>query len=165
MSSQVEKAEKKDFLDVLAQNVMLAALVIAAACTLLSFIFQFISQETQTLFAQLSFYAYGWMVFVSLGPSMKRGAFMKIDLIVSKYPEGVRKTLAVVCDAIMFVLIVYLFVFSVLNLGKVLSEHTMNAKAPVIPLALAYLASVAGCGLGVIAGIVRSFTAKGGEGK
>ncbi len=162
MSNQ---AEKKDFLDVLAQNVMLAALVIAAACTLLSFIFQFISQETKALFAQLSFYAYGWMVFVALGPSMKRQAFMRIDLIVGRYPEGARKALAVVCDLIMFLLIAVMFVFSVLNLGQALSEHTMNAAAPVIPLALAYLASVLGYGLGIAAWLVRILANKGGEAK
>jgi len=162
MSNQTEK---KDFLDVLAQNVMLAALVIAAACTLLSFIFQFISQETKTLFAQLSFYAYGWMVFVALGPSMKRRSFMKIDLIVSQYPEGARKALAVVCDLVMFLLIAVMFVFSVLNLGQAFSEHTMNAAAPVIPLALAYLASVIGYGLGVAAWLMRILTNKGGEAK
>lgn len=153
--------EKKDFLDELAQTVMLVALLIAAACTLLSFIFQFISDDTKTLFTQISYYAYGWMVFVALGPSVKRAGFMKIDIITNAlYPESVKKMLGLVCEVIMFVLIAVMFVFSAANFMTVLSEHTMNVAAPVIPVAIAYLASVLGYGLGVIAYIVRVFTGK-----
>jgi len=154
---------KKDFLDELAQKVMLAAIVIAFACTLLSFVFQFISQETKTLFTQLSFYAYGWMVFVALGPAVKRGMFMKVELISGKYPESVKNTLALICNIIMFVLIAVLFVFSCKNFAEVLAAGQMNEKAPVIPVALAYLATVLGYGLGVIAYVVRALKAKGGN--
>ena len=153
--------EKKDFLDELAQTVMLIALLIAATCTLLAFIFQFISDDTKTLFTQISYYAYGWMVFVALGPSVKRAGFMKIDIITNAlYPESVKKLLGLVCEVIMFVLIAVMFVFSATNFMTVLSEHTMNVAAPVIPVAIAYLASVLGYGLGVIAYIVRVFTGK-----
>lgn len=156
--------QKKDFLDELAQTVMLAALVIAGLCTLLSFIFQFISEETTSLFTQISYYAYGWMVFVALGPSVKRSAFMKIDLLTSAlYPESVQKTLRVLGEAIMFVLIAVMFVFSMTNFITALSEHTMNAAAPVLPVAIAYLASVLGYGLGVIAYIMRVLSGKEGK--
>lgn len=153
--------QKKDFLDELAQKVMLAAIVIAFACTLLSVVFQFISQDTAALFTQLSFYAYGWMVFVSLGPAVKRGAFMKIELVTGKYPEGAQAALKMLCNIIMFVLIAVLFVFSCKNFAGVLASGEMNAKAPVIPVAIAYLATVVGYGLGVIAYIIRF--AKGGN--
>lgn len=154
---------KKDFLDDLAQKVMLAAIVIAFACTLLSFVFQFINKDTATLFTQLSFYAYGWMVFVALGPAVKRGMFMKVELISGKYPEATKKTLALICNVIMFILIAVLFVFSCTNFVNVLASGTMNEKAPVIPVALAYLASVLGYGLGVVAFVVRALAAKGGN--
>lgn len=153
--------EKKDYLDELAQTVMLIALLIAGACTLLAFVFQFISSETAVLFTQISFYAYGWMVFVALSPSVKRSGFMKIDILTSAlYPESVQKVLNLLCEIIMFVLIAVMFVFSATNFMTVLSEHTANAAAPVIPLALAYLASVVGYGLGVVAYIVRVLTGK-----
>lgn len=156
--------QKKDFMDELAQTVMLIALIIAAVCTLLSFIFQFISQETTDLFTQVSFYTYGWMVFVALGPSVKRSGFMKIDIITSAlYPQSVQKALSLLGEVIMFVLIAIMFVFSITNFTTALSEHTMNAAAPVIPVALAYLASVVGYGLGVLAYIMRVL--KGKEGK
>lgn len=153
---------KKDFLDELAQNLMLVVLIIAALCSLCGFVFQFFSESTETLFNQLSYYAYGWMVFLALGPTVKRSAFMKIDLLTNAlYPESVNNTLKIVCEIIMFVLIVVLFVFSLTNFINAVSEGSVNETAPVIPLALAYLATVIGYGLGIVAYIVRVF-GKGG---
>ena len=155
--------QKKDFLDDLAQKVMVVAILIAFVCTLLSVIFQFISADTATLFTQLSFYAYGWMVFVALGPAVKRGMFMKVELISGKYPEGTQKALKLICDVIMFILIAVMFVYSCMNFASALAAGEMNASAPVIPVALAYLASMLGFGLGVIAYIVRTLASKGGN--
>lgn len=154
--------EKKDFLDELAQNLMLVALVIAAVCSLCGFVFQFFSESTKTLFAQLSYYAFGWMVFLALGPTVKRAAFMKIDLLVNAlYPERVKNALKVVCEVIMFVLIVVMLVYSVMNFMDALANGTMNETAPVIPVALAYLASVVGYALGTIAYVFRVLGKKG----
>lgn len=157
-----ENEEKKDFLDDLAQNLMLVALIIAALCSLCGFVFQFFSDSTQTLFTQLSYYAYGWMVFLALGPTVKRAAFMKVDVLVNSfYPESVKKILNVICEVIMFILIAVMFVFSVMNLGTAIAEGSVNESAPVIPLAVVYLASVIGYGLAVINYIVRVL--KGGN--
>lgn len=156
----MDKDKKKDFLDELAQTVMLIALVIAGLCTLLSFIFQFISKDTATLFTQLSFYAYGWMVFVALGPSVKRMSFMRIDLVVNMYPQAVQKALKIFSEVVMFVLIAVMFFFSTKNFISAAAEHAVNATVPVIPLAAAYLASVVGYGLGVIAYIMRLIRGK-----
>lgn len=157
-----ENEGKKDFLDELAQNLMLVALVIAALCSLCGFVFQFFSESTQTLFTQLSYYAYGWMVFLALGPTVKRAAFMKVDVLVnSLYPERVKKVLNVICEVIMFILIAILFVYSVSNLVTAIAEGSVNETAPVIPLAVIYLASVVGYGLAVINYIIR--VVKGGN--
>lgn len=56
--------QKKDFLDELEQTLMLIMIVAATVLTLISFIAQFIAPDSVNLFKQLSFYTYGWMVFL-----------------------------------------------------------------------------------------------------
>lgn len=85
--------EKKDFLDELCQTMMVVMIVAATALTLLAFVFQFVSPDAKTVVSQLSFYAYGWMVFFALAPAVKRFMFMRISLVVDKYPENVKKGL------------------------------------------------------------------------
>ena len=64
---------KKDFPDELTQNCMAAAIIMASVLTLLGTILQFISPQAQALVTQLSYYAYGWTVFLALGPHGKTG--------------------------------------------------------------------------------------------
>lgn len=154
--------QKKDFLDELAQNLMLIMIVIASVCTLLSVVFQFISEDIKTLFMQFSYYAYGWMVFLALGPAVKRAAFMRIDMVVGLYPEGVKTFLRMFCDAVLFIMMILMCWFSIQNLLNAVSTGAVNAKTPVIPLAMAYAAPVAGYALGAVAYIVRFTQAKKG---
>lgn len=158
--------EKKDFLDELAQNGMLAAIVVASICTLLSVALQFFSKELTALFTQAGYYAYGWMVFLSLGPAVKRAAFMRIDLLADRYQEKIKNFLKLLCDAILFVLMVLMCWFSIQKLMEVIASGAINEKAPFIPLALAYIAPVLGYGLGSIAWVIRFAKAeKGGDRK
>lgn len=157
--------QKKDYLDELAQNLMLVMIIVASVCTLLSVVFQFISEDIKTLFTQFSYYAYGWMVFLALGPAVKRAAFMRIDLVVGLYPEGVKAALKLFCDAVLFIMMVLMCWFSIQNLMDAVSTGAVNAKTPVIPLALAYIAPVLGYALGVIAYIVRFLKEKKGGGE
>lgn len=157
--------QKKDFLDELAQNMMLVMIIVASVCTLLSVVFQFISEDIKVLLTQFSYYAYGWMVFLAIGPSVKRAAFMRIDLMVGLYPEKVRDGLKVICDVLLFVMMVLMCWFSIRNLADSIASGAVNAKAPVIPLALAYIAPALGYGLGVIAYIVRFLETKKGGAK
>lgn len=154
--------QKKDYLDELAQNLMLIMIIIASVCTLLSVVFQFISEDIKTLLTQYSYYAYGWMVFLALGPAVKRAAFMRIDLVVGRYPEGIKAALKIFCDAVLFLMMVLMCWFSIQNLMEAVSTGMVNAKAPVIPLAFAYIAPVLGYALGVIAYIVRFIEARKG---
>lgn len=158
--------EKKDFLDELTQNFMAATIIIASALTLLGMICQFISPETQTLVTQLSYYAYGWTVFLALGPSVKRGMFMRIDLVANHYPKAFQTALKLASDVILFLLMALLCVLGIQNLLSAVASGAVNASAPVIPLALAYAAPVVGYALGMIAYLRRAFAAKkGGEAK
>ena len=157
--------QKKDYLDELAQNLMLVMIIVASVCTLLSVVFQFISEDIKILFTQFSYYAYGWMVFLALGPAVKRAAFMRIDLGVGLYPEGVKAALKIFCDAVLFIMMVLMCWFSIQNLMDAVSTGAVNAKTPVIPLALAYIAPVLGYALGVIAYIVRFLKERKGGGE
>jgi TRAP-type C4-dicarboxylate transport system permease small subunit len=157
--------EKKDFLDELAQTVMVIMIVIASVLMLLSFVLQFISPEAKTLVTQLAFYAYGWMVFCALGPCVKRGAFMRIELLTNKYPKGVQTGLKLFSEVVLFLLMVMLCVLSIQNLLNAVSTGATNASAPVIPLALAYAAPVVGYALAVIAYIRKAMGAKKGDAK
>ena len=158
--------EKKDFLDELAQNCMAATIIIASALTLLGMVFQFISPEAQTLVTQLAYYAYGWTVFLALGPSVKRGMFMRIDLVANHYPKALQTALKVASDVILFLLMALLCVLGIQNLLSAVASGAVNASAPVIPLALAYAAPVVGYALGMIAYLSRAFnTKKGGQTK
>lgn len=154
--------EKKDFLDELTQNFMAATIIIASALTLLGMIFQFISPEAQTLVTQLAYYAYGWTVFLALGPSVKRGMFMRIDLVANHYPKALQTALKVASDVILFLLMALLCVLGIQNLLSAVASGAVNASAPVIPLALAYAAPVVGYALGMIAYLTRAFHAKKG---
>lgn len=158
--------QKKDFLDELAQNLMVITIIIASVLTLLSMIAQFISPDLKVLVTQLAYYAYGWTVFLALGPTVKRGAFMRIDLLTGRYPAGVQTALKLLSNVVLFVLMVMLCVLSIQNLMNAISTGAVNANAPVIPLALAYAAPVIGYALGVIAYIFRALdTKKGGTEK
>lgn len=157
--------QKKDFMDEWAQNLMLIMIIAASVFTLLSVVFQFISADIKTLFLQLSYYAYGWMVFLALGPVVKRGAFMRIEVLAGKYPKEVQSALKAFCDILMFVLMILMCWFSIGNLQNAISTGAVNAKVPVLPLALAYMAPVAGYALGVVAYIVRFSEMKRGGAK
>ncbi|MCD8054282.1 MAG: TRAP transporter small permease subunit [Lachnospiraceae bacterium] len=158
-----QKEQKKDFLDDLTQNLMVVVLIIAAACTLLTFILQFFAPDSVDLFKQLSYYAYAWMIYLALGPMVKRSAFMKIDIISQKYPEGVGKALSVICDILMFLMMAIMLVYSCIALGNAVSTGAQNATVPAIPLALAYAAPVVGYVLAIIYYVAKVFTGKGGN--
>lgn len=147
--------QKKDYLDEFAQNLMLIMIIAASVCTLLSVVFQFISADIKTLFMQMSYYTYGWMVFLAIGPAVKRAAFMRIDLLVGKYPKGLQATLNAACNVLLFILMVLMCWFSLQNLLDAVATGAVNAKTPILPLALAYIAPVIGYGMGGIAYIVR----------
>lgn len=157
--------QKKDYLDELAQNLTLVMIIVASVCTLLSVVFQFISEDIKTLFTQFSYYAYGWMVFLALGPAVKRAAFMRIDLMVGLYPESVKAALKLFCDAVLFIMMVLMCWFSIQNLMDAVSTGAVNAKTPAIPLALAYIAPVLGYALGVTAYVVRFLKERKGGGE
>lgn len=154
--------EKKDFLDELTQNCMAAAIIIASVLTLLGMVFQFISPEAQTLVTQLAYYAYGWTVFLALGPTVKRGMFMRIDLVANRYPKALQTVLKVASDVVLFLLMALLCVLGIQNLLSSIASGAVNASAPVIPLALAYAAPVVGYALGMIAYMTKILTAKKG---
>lgn len=154
--------QKKDFLDELSQNLMMIMIVAASVFTLLSVVFQFISADIKELMMQLSYYAYGWMVFLSLGPAVKRMAFMKIELLVDKYPAGIRSALKLLCSLLLFLMMALMCWFSIGNFLGAVTEGTLNAKVPFIPLALAYAAPAVGYTLGTIAYIVKFVQAKKG---
>lgn len=155
--------EKKDFLDELEQNLLTVMIVAATIFTLLTFVCQFFSPAAVALCKQLSFYTYGWMVFLALGPAVKRGAFMRIDLLVNKYPESARNALKVVTEVIMVVLICELCVFSWLNLMNLGTLTSSFAPVdPTVPLAVAYAAPAVGYTLAVV-GYIRKYLLKGGS--
>lgn len=157
--------QKKDFLDELEQTLMGIMIVAATVCTLVTFICQFFSADAVALFKQLSFYTYGWMVFLALGPAVKRGAFMRIDMLVNTYPDGLRKALKVITEIIMIVLILELCIFSwinVLNLSAVTPSYTPASTA--VPLAVAYFAPAVGYTLAIVAYIFK-YLLKGGDRK
>lgn len=154
--------EKKDFLDELCQNMMVVMIIVATALTLLAVVFQFVSPEAKTVVSQLSYYAYGWMVFLALGPAVKRFLFMRISLLVDKYPEGIKKGLHAAYEVVLFILMVILCWFAIQNLMNSVAAGEANAAAPVIPLALAYAAPVAGYALAVVAYVVKFMNAKKG---
>lgn len=154
--------KKKDFLDELTQNCMAAAIIIASVLTLLGMVFQFISPEAQTLVTQLAYYAYGWTVFLALGPTVKRGMFMRIDLVANRYPKALQTALKVASDVVLFLLMALLCVLGIQNLLSSIASGAVNASAPVIPLALAYAAPVVGYALGMIAYMTKILTAKKG---
>lgn len=155
--------EKKDFLDELEQNLLTAMIVAATVFTLLTFVCQFFSPAAVALFKQLSFYTYGWMVFLALGPAVKRGAFMRIDMLVNKYPESVRNALKIVTEVIMIVLMCELCAFSwlnLMNLGNL--TPSFNPVDITIPLAAAYAAPAVGYTLAIV-GYIRKYLLKGGN--
>lgn len=156
---------KKDFLDELAQGMMVVMIIAATVLTLLAVVLQFVSPEAKTLVSQLSYYAYGWMVFFALGPAVKRFAFMRIALLVDKYPESVKRGLSVAYEVVLFIMMAILCWFSIQNLLNSIAAGDKNAAAPVIPLALAYAAPVVGYALGVIAYVVKFLNAKKGGAK
>ena len=80
--------------------------------TLISFIAQFIAPDSVNLFKQLSFYTYGWMVFLALGPCVKRSAFMRIELLSGKYPQGLQNGLKMLGEILMFVMMIVMCVLS-----------------------------------------------------
>ena len=104
--------QKKDFLDELEQTLMLIMIVAATVLTLISFIAQFIAPDSVNLFKQLSFYTYGWMVFLALGPCVKRSAFMRIELLSGKYPQGLQNGLKMLGEILMFVMMIVMCVLS-----------------------------------------------------
>lgn len=156
--------QKKDFLDELEQTLMLIMIVAATVLTLISFIAQFIAPDSVNLFKQLSFYTYGWMVFLALGPCVKRSAFMRIELLSGKYPQSLQNGLKMLGEILMFVMMIVMCVLSYRLTANTLASGASNAVAPGIPLVLAYAAPAVGYTLGVIAYIYKFATSgKGGN--
>ena len=173
--------ERKGFFDSVAQFVMLVALIVAIICTLGSFVCHFISPESKNLFLQISFCAYGWMVFISVGPSVLRSAFMRIDILINAlFPESLRKILSLICEVIMAVLIIAMFYYSIeitktafesqerfalaLDIGEQFARFGNPGAAQAwyktaagIPLYTAFISAAIGYGLGVISYIIRVF--------
>lgn len=154
--------QKKDFLDEITQTLMLIMILVATACTLVTFVLQFIMPGAVDLFKHISFYAYGWMVFLALGPTVRRGMFMKITLLVDKYPAGVQTGAKAACQIILFVLMAVMCFFSFQITMTALSEGAVNAAVPVIPLAAAYAAPAVGYLLGVISFVRNLLDSKKG---
>ncbi len=158
--------QKKDFLDELEQTLMVIMIVVATICTMITFVCQFFSADAVAFFKQLSFYTYGWMVFLSLAPAVKRGAFMRIEMLVNKYPTGVRNFLkTVLTEIIMVILMLGLCIFSwynVLHLGEL--NPSFAPVCTSIPLAVAYFAPAVGYTLAMIAYVCKYFV-KGGDKK
>jgi TRAP-type C4-dicarboxylate transport system permease small subunit len=154
--------QNNDVLDLVCRRGVLIAVLAAIVLTALTFICQFFSADAVNLFKQLSFYAYGWMVYLSLAPMVKRGAFMKIELITGKYSDGARKAVQWISDAIMILLMVVMCIASFQLAGVTLAEGGMNKNAP-IPLILAYAAPAAGYILGLVAWAFRLSGKKGGD--
>lgn len=150
----------KDHLDHLTQHFMVAAILIAAALTLLGMVLQFISPQAQALVTQLSYYAYGWAVFLSLGPTIKRRVFLRIDLVACRYPKPLQAALKLAGDGILLLLMALLCVLSIRDLLSSISSGAVSPSAPVIPLALAYAAPVVGYALGMAASIRNILTGK-----
>ncbi len=150
----------KDRLDHLTQHFMVAAILIAATLTLLGMVLQFISPQAQALVTQLSYYAYGWAVFLSLGPTIKRRVFLRIDLVACRYPKPLQATLKLAGDGILLLLMALLCVLSIRDLLSSISSGAVSPSAPVIPLALAYAAPVVGYALGMAASIRNILTGK-----
>lgn len=154
--------QKQDALEIVCRKGALIAILAAIVLTMLTFICQFIAKDTVNLFKQLSFYAYGWMVYFAIAPMVKNNMFMKIELITNKYSEGAQKTVRVISDIIMIILMVIMCIASIQLAGVTASSGAMNANAP-IPLILAYAAPAVGYVLGLIAWAVKIAGKKGGE--
>lgn len=158
--------QKKDFLDELEQTLMMIMIVAATVCTMITFVCQFFSADAVAFFKQLSFYTYGWMVFLSLAPAVKRGAFMRIEMVANAYPESVRNFLKnVLTEIIMVVLMLVLCVFSwynILHLGDVVPSFKPVCES--IPLAVAYFAPAVGYTLAMVAYVCKHLV-KGGDKK
>ena len=118
-----------DRLDHLTQHFMVAAILTAAALTLLGMVLQFIFPQAQALVTQLSYYAYGWAVFLSLGPTIKRRMFLRIDLVACRYPKPLQAALRLAGDGILLLLMALLCVLSIRDLLSSISSGAVSPSA------------------------------------
>ena len=148
--------KKTSLLDSFEEKVVFVAAVIAIACTLIAFFLtRFNAAEAAAFWTQLSYYAYGWGVCFGVACCVKSGTFMAIDVISSKYPEGVKKALTVVSRVVMLLIWIFLFVFSIKLVAN--SGGVMNASAPSLPVIIAYIAPVLGYCFATIRSLQKLF--------
>ena len=152
--------QKKDFLNGLETNLMMIMILIASVLTLGTFLFQFFAPGLVEVTRQLSFYAYGWTVFLGLAPAVKKGAFLKVDILVAKYPEGLRKAINILCQLILFILMAALCYYSFRLTVRAVAGGQQNAAAA-IPLAVIYAAPVLGYFLGALEFVRKRLERKG----
>ena len=132
------------------------AAAIAICATIIAFVLlRFKATDAAAFWTQLSYYAYGWGVCFGVACCVKNGAFMVIDVISSRYPEKVQKTLTVVSRIVMLLIWAFLFIFSIKLVAN--SGGVMNASAPSLPVIIAYLAPVFGYALAIIRSIQKLF--------
>lgn len=149
------ESKKKWFLDGLEDNLMLIPLIVGGVITLAAFLARFISPEREVLFNQLAYYAFGWYVALVMATCVREKMYLKLDLVNQLLPAAGKKVLAVLNEILELIVICVIFVFSFKVVGQALSEGTVNAVAPQIPVAVAYFAPILGFGIAIVRKIER----------
>ena len=141
--------EKKGFLDNLEEYLLVFLIGVITLLVLVSFVLQFVNKDAVAGVNQLSFYAYTWLVFLGVAVAVKRNSHMRIDILFSAYPEGIKKAISALIEVLMAIFCIVLAVLSVQRLMQVAAEGAVN-EVIAIPLTVLYLAPAVGFLLSVV---------------
>ncbi|MBP7494136.1 MAG: TRAP transporter small permease [Spirochaetales bacterium] len=92
-----------------------AEVVISATCFSLSLLIIFTSAIARTFkhplnwSQDMSLFLFAWGVFLSADAAIRVNKLINIDLLVSRLPQNIRKTLEVVVYTIIFIFLIFLF--------------------------------------------------------
>ncbi len=94
-------------------------------------------------------YCYIWTVFLSLGYTIKKGNMLRVGVVMDLLPIKLRKSLEILGNILMLVVLVIFFRYSIEYTGKLMITG-QTSPAMQIPMWIMYISTIVGFGLGAV---------------
>jgi len=117
---------------------------------------RYVFNESLTWSEELTRYLFVWSAFISLPYTLKRGTALRIDQLITMFPNGAKKVINIVG----YLLMIVFFGFMLYNsFGVVQSAINSGQKSPALglPMYMVQVASVVSFGLAIFRAVQLTF--------
>ncbi len=135
------------FLNSVTRAVMVALILCMSLVLLLQITSRFVVFMPLSWSQELLQYLNMWLVFLGAAVAVKEGAHIKIDLMVERFPVGVKKGFRILSSAVSAALVSFIAYQAFVLVGKTMDKTTGSFP---LPVAYFYMSLLAGCCLMVL---------------